>query len=205
MDELERQISQSTDDIYVNWNTVIGNWQVNLSSDRWHVGWWATTDMKCGAGGKFLDITIPPGSTILHAYLKLRARSSDSSTGVKSRLHGEKNINPATFSNYANYSARIRTGAAIDWDNIPTWTSGSLYQSPDIKDIIQEIVNLAGWTSGNPIVIFWDDHEGRTATGTARLRRGRSFDHAIKTPPILYAQYEAPPPVVGRSFGYITG
>ncbi|GAH38671.1 unnamed protein product, partial [marine sediment metagenome] len=64
-----------------------------------------------------------------------------------------------------------------------------LYQSPDIKDIIQEIVNLPAWVSGNPIAIFWDDHEARTATDTERLRRARSWDHASRTPPMLYIEY----------------
>lgn len=186
---VERLIRVNSDDIFVYWNG--SAWVVDPTNERWHVGRWSATELKCGGGGRFLNIYIPPGATILEAYLKPTARGSDASTGVKSRLRGEKDINPATFSTYANYDARTRTTAQIDWDDIPSWTLGTLYQSPDIKTIIQEIVNLGGWTSGNPIVIFWDDHEARTATDIARIRRARSWNHASRTPPMLYIKWEA--------------
>ncbi len=58
----------------------------------------------------------------------------------------------------------------MSWDNIPAWTQDTEYQSPDISAIVQEIVNQAGWVSGNHLVLFWDDHEGRsTATRQARI------------------------------------
>lgn len=186
---VERLVRVSADDIEAHWNGAA--WVASITSDAWWVGYFSGSYQKMGGAGRFLNIYIPPGAAILEAYLKLTARTSDASTGVKSRLRGEKNTNPATFSTYANYDARTRTTAQIDWDDIPSWTLGTLYQSPDIKTIIQEIVNLAGWTSGNPIVIFWDDHEARTATDVARLRRARSWNHTSRTPPMLYIKWEA--------------
>ena len=184
---VERLVRASSDDIFVCWDGSI--WKAEPANERWHVGYWDTPEQKCGGGGRFLNIYIPKGATIVEAYLKLTCRTSDSSTGVLSRLRGEKNASPLTFSDYADYNARIRTAAVIDWDDIPPWTVGTQYQSPDIKTIIQEIVNLGGWASGNPIVIFWDDHEARTPTDTTRLRRGRSWNHASRTPPMLYIKY----------------
>lgn len=186
---VERLARVSADDIEVHWNGAA--WVASIITDAWWVGYFDGSYQKMGGAGRFLNIYIPSGVTILEAYLKPTCRTSDASTGVKSRLRGEKDINPATFSTYANYDARTRTTAQIDWDDIPSWTLGTQYQSPDIKTIIQEIINLVGWTSGNPIVIFWDDHEARTATDIARLRRARSWDHASRTPPMLYVKYEA--------------
>lgn len=142
-----------------------------------------------GGAGRFLNIEVPPSKTIEEARLILTCRSTDSSSPVNSILRGEKNINPSTFSNYADYASRVRTDALRYWDDIADWTAGEVYQSPDIKDIIQEIINLPDWASGNPIVIFWDDHDGRTPTAGSCLRRARSFDHASATPPKLYIRY----------------
>ncbi|GAH46716.1 unnamed protein product, partial [marine sediment metagenome] len=67
----------------------------------------------------------------------------------------------------------------------------TLYQSPDIKDIIQEIINLDGWASGNPLAIFWDDHDDRSDHNAATVRRYKSWDHADRQPPMLYIEWVA--------------
>jgi len=186
---IERLVRASTDDIFVYWNG--SQWTAYVAYNLLAVGFQKYNHKMWGGGARFLNIYLAPGVTIKHAYLKVVAQSSDSLTGVKSRIHGEQNINPATFSNYANYDGRTRTTASIDWDDIASWTMATLYQSPDIKDIIQEIVNLDGWTSGNPIVIFWDDHEDRSTHINNTHRRGRSWDHTDRTPPMLYIEFGA--------------
>lgn len=186
---VERVVRSSTDDAYAYWNA--SAWVFSLDNERWHVGYWNVNQLKVGGAGRFLDIYIPKDATIIHAYLKPTARSSDTATEIKTRIHGEKNANPITFSNIANYQARTLTDAVIDWDDIASWTLGELYQSPDIKTIIQEIVNLDAWASGNPLVIFWDDHDDRTAHIDSKERRARSWDHANHTPPMLYIEWTA--------------
>ncbi len=184
---VERQIRASIDDIDVRWNGAA--WAANLTNEYWTCGYWQGNNVRKGGGGRFLNIYVLPGATITHAYFKPTARSTDNLPNVNTRLHGELNINPATFSTIADYLARERTAAVVDWDNIPPWTEGELYQSPDIKAIIQEIVNLDGWASGNPIVIFWDDHDDRSAHINYTVRRARSWNHALRTPPILYIEW----------------
>ena len=186
---VERLVRTSTDDIAVWWTGAI--WATNPYANWWFVGYYSAAYQKNGGGGRFLNIYIPKGATITHAYLKQTARTGDATTGVKTRIHGEKVANPSTFSLYPDYAARPRTTAVIDWDNIATWTAGTLYSSPDIKTIIKEIVDQDAWASGNPLVIFWDDHEARTATDIQRCRRARPWDHASRTPPMLYIEWEA--------------
>ncbi|GAH91183.1 unnamed protein product, partial [marine sediment metagenome] len=55
-----------------------------------------------------------------------------------------------------------RTDARIAWDQIPHWTHQKEYQTPDLKAIIQEIVNLPEWEEGDDICIFWHDHDDHT-------------------------------------------
>lgn len=183
----ERLIRFSADDCDVRWTGAA--WQLALINEYWTCGYWASNNYKKGGGGRFVNIYIPKDAIIQHAYFKVIARNSDVKVQVNTRLHGELAANPATFSNIANYNARARTVAVIDWDNIPSWTAGTEYQSPDIKDIVQEIVNLAGWVSGNPIVIFWDDHDGRSTAISETARRARSWEHSDPVPPMLYIEW----------------
>ncbi len=184
---LEMPIVEPADDIDVYWN---GSYYRSYLTNLWWIGGYnGPTDLKNGGGGRFKLIHVPPGATILHAYLKLTARNSDNLPNVNTRLRGELNINPATFGTLSDYLARKKTTAVIDWDNIPPWVQGTQYQSPDIKSVIQEIIDLDGWVSGNPVIIFWDDHDDRSAHISYTIRRARSYDHPNRTPPILYIEY----------------
>jgi len=127
---VERCVRASSDNCDVRWNG--GAWVLSLGMEYWTCGYWLANNERKGGGGKFLNIYVPPGARISHAYLKLIARDTDALANVNTRLHGEQNINPATFTNIADYLARTRTDAVLDWDNIPPWIIGTLYQSPDI-------------------------------------------------------------------------
>lgn len=184
---IERVVRFSSDDTYVYWSGSL--WKCEPINERWHVGYWLSAEQKCGGGGRFVNIYIPNGAIISTAYLKLTARSSDTKPNVKSKVHGEKNATPATFTNYADYDARVRTDAVIPWDDIPSWTVNELYQSPAIKDIIQEIINLEGWESGNNLVLFWDDHDDLTPHVSNTVRRAKSWDKKQSVPPMLYIEW----------------
>jgi hypothetical protein len=99
------------------------------------------------SGLRFTNVTIPAGSTINSAYLVLTAIQNDTAT-VASKIIGIDEDNTANLS--SNPSGRTQTTAKIDWDfnNITLHTE---YTSPDIKSIIQEIIDRAGWTSGNAL------------------------------------------------------
>ena len=54
----------------------------------------------------------------------------------------------------------------MNWNSVPSWSSGASgadQKTPDLKTIIQEIVDRGGWTSGNDIVIIVDGTGERTA------------------------------------------
>lgn len=184
---MERVVRYSTDDALVWWNGSI--WTINLTHNGCLAGYWNSAEQGYGAGMRFVNIYIPENAIITHAYLKLTARSTDTSTEVKTRIRGEKNAAPLTFSNIADYNARTRTNTVIDWDDIPSWTLGELYQSPDIKAIIQEIIDLEDWAFAHSIVIFWDDHDLRTPAIDYKLRRARSFNHVDPVPVMLYIEW----------------
>jgi len=201
MAELDRQVGASEDDITVRWDDGASSWIANLTAGEARVGYAAANYQKFGGGKRFTNITIPKGSTITAAYLTIRCASSESDTVCKSIIQGEDVDDAAQFSDLADYQGRTRTTALVYWDSIPAWTADTDYDSPEIKTIIQEIIDREGWASGQDIVIFWDDHDGRSDSGA--YRRGYSYDGSSTYAPKLHIEYT--PPTARRSHGYVIG
>jgi len=171
-------------------------WQVGASSDDCHrrltpsafslilseyyAGSYDAANYKYGTGMRFTSITVPQNYTIDSAYLKICAAASLSGTTVNTRISAEDVDDAPTFAdNATEFDNRwaSRTGNRIDWDNIAAWTADVWYTSPDIKAVIQEIVDRVGWSSGNDIVLFWEDFDNRSSVGAHR--RGHSWDRAL--------------------------
>jgi hypothetical protein len=140
-------------------------------------------------GLRFTGIPVPPGATITHAWIQFRV--DETSTGTASvRIFGERNSNPTTFlAATRNVSSRPRTNAFADWApaNWPTTNvAGPDQRTPELTGIVQEIVGLPGWTSGNAVAFV--------ITGTGR-RTAEAFEGT--GPPVLHLEYtsaEPPPP-----------
>lgn len=107
---------------------------------------------------RFPNIVITPGTEIESAYLRLFASSTRSGGSISFSVDGEKSLNPGQISNKADYDGRVRTDAIKTWDAIPAQVSNQAQTSPDITEIIQEIINQGGWASGNAIVLFLEDN-----------------------------------------------
>ena len=134
-------------------------------------------------GMRFSSLNIPQGATILNAYLQFKVdeASADSTTLF---LQGETVEDALSFASTRNdISSRPRTTAMVSWSP-PAWTSvgeaGPDQRTPDLSPIIQEIVNRAGWTNGNSLVII--------VTGTGK-RVAESFDGDSAGAPLLHVEY----------------
>lgn len=202
MATLDRQVGASSDDCFVDWDGAV--WTLSLTRIMACVGYNTSSSYKRGGGYRFTNISIPKGSTITAAYITITCDQSATVDTVNSGIHGEDVDDAAQFSDYTDYSGRPRTTAVVNWDAIGNWTKDVEYDSPEIKTIIQEIIDRAGWASGNAMVIFWDDHDDRSSHVSSCRRRGYSYDGSTTKAPKLHIEY-MPPAVVGRSHGYIMG
>ena len=195
---LDIPVSGVNDDCRIYWDGA--NWvNLQLNAGTQVVGYYTSSYYKYGGGMRFQGITIPQGATITSAHITFyNGGDTLSLNNTDSTFTGEDVDNAATFSTTADYKARrgtvvggannnYLTTATVNWDTVPAETIGQYYDSPDIKTIVQEIVNRAGWTSGNSMVMFWDDHADRS-THTANTYRGyNSADTG--TPPSLYISW----------------
>ena len=140
---------------------------------------------------RFEGVSIPKGVTITSAHVDFTADSSDS-TATNLRFYGELANNSAALATTANnLSSRTKTTAFVDWAGVPAWTAGgfgtSEYQSPDIKSIIQEIVNqgatkYSGWCGDNSLTILVTSDLGR--------RIAKAYESGSGYAPKLTVQYD---------------
>ena len=77
------------------------------------------------------------------------------------------------------------------------WTAGAKYQSPELKDVVQEIVNRGGWTGGNTLALVF-------RLGTGR-RDAVAYEGGAAKAPVLVIEFTPPPPPVSSGQPIIGG
>lgn len=105
-------------------------------------------------GMRFNGINVPAGATITNAYLEFETDNDRTGT-CNLTIYGQDDDNPSTFYDiYWNISSRAKTSASVDWSP-PDWNYvNEIHQSPDLSNIVQEIVDRPGWSSGNSMVML---------------------------------------------------
>lgn len=123
-----------------------------------YVGCVRSNDTQYSMGIRFSAVPIPQGSTINSAYLVVTSSGNYIQDTVNSIIMGEDADTAAVFAGtYVDYDGRTKTSATVSWNGIEHWTLGSEYVSPNIATVVSEVVNRAGWVTGNNMVLFWDD------------------------------------------------
>ncbi|MBX2879160.1 MAG: PQQ-binding-like beta-propeller repeat protein [Granulosicoccus sp.] len=108
---------------------------------------------------RFDVVNIPPGATITSARMEIQPRGRGDETDIANLvIAGEQSGDSKPFrNNSGNLSSRSKTTAQVNWSSekwYPSWQQRKT--SPDLSPIIQEIVNLPDWCSGNAITLMID-------------------------------------------------
>jgi hypothetical protein len=119
-------------------------------------------------GWRFAGVAVPPQAVIVSAKLELHGVAY--TTGdMTVRYLGEGSANSAPFvATPRNLSKRLMTAAEVV-DSPAPWTRFAYNAMPDLAEIVQEIVSLPGWKSGNALSLFAADDGSATVrmVGTA--------------------------------------
>jgi hypothetical protein len=119
-------------------------------------------------GMHFIDLQIPKGSIVINAYVQFTGDDDDDDKliggPVNLVINGLLQPNPGGFSSGEDfYTDRDpKTTAEVAWSNIPNWTNNqatAVARTPDISNIIQEIIDQDAWAGGNALIIFIRDDE----------------------------------------------
>ena len=176
------------------WNGRVAASSDDASENSGVLGLRATTPALGGGtinlGFRFLNVTIPQGSTINSAALAVYvtdAAADDPNCGVLL----ENADNAGTFTTGTNdITNRTKTGSV-------TWNATSIgtgfKSSPDIASIVQTVINRVGWASGNALAVILDGVAGTNMTvqsydGSAANAATLSIDY---TPPAQGAAVKA--------------
>ncbi|MGI9307750.1 MAG: hypothetical protein ACR2P6_00730, partial [Gammaproteobacteria bacterium] len=157
---------------------------VNLISGDLELTWQAARQT---VGLRFNGIGIEPGSIITEAYIQFTTDEIDLTTSSLT-LQAQAADNAPTFSTaVGDVSSRTVGAAAVGWSPAP-WTiigeAGLTQRTPDISDIIAEVIGRDGWISGNSLAII--------VTGTDEQRTAVSFDGQPSAAPLLHVKFAAP-------------
>lgn len=176
--EIITSISQATDDAYEIASTV------NSSSTTLKLSQSTNT---VSLGLRYQDLNIPRGALITNAYIRFSSSGFNSGT-TSLTFSGELIGNSITFSETSNnISARTKTANSVLWDTDNVWpVSNETTVSPDLSNIVQEIVNQSGWCGGNSLNIIVDGQ----GISTSSERVSPAFEDGEGLGPQLVVVYD---------------
>jgi len=104
-------------------------------------------------GARFQNIDIPNGATINSAKLSIMNRLTETKI-IDIDIYADNTDDAATFSTHADFIGRSLTTALVTWLPSSSWTSATRYEITGLENIVQEIINRAGWSTGNSIAFL---------------------------------------------------
>ncbi|WP_299524881.1 fibronectin type III domain-containing protein [Winogradskyella sp.] len=104
-------------------------------------------------GIRFVDIAIPQGAIITSADIQFTTDETDSEP-TDLQIRGELVPNSDIFNTVDfNISSRPTTEAVVPWLDVPEWNlvgeAGAAQRTPQLRSIVQEIVDQANWQPFN--------------------------------------------------------
>ena len=117
-------------------------------------------------GLRFTGVQVPRGAQVAAASVQFS--TDEVSTDVAAlTIRGQAADNATTFTSAArNVSSRQRTTATVPWNPSAWPTVGAradAQRTPNLAPVVQEVVNRAGWTSGNAMALVLTGTGRRTA------------------------------------------
>ncbi len=127
-------------------------------------------DYDADAIFRWRNVDIPRGATILEAKVVMWHRPVPAGQGINQKpvkvdIHGFAYGNLPRFSQVPDPTQLERTEASVLWVIEQPWSTkeSQMQETPDLREIIQEIVNRPDWKAGNALGIAFDTGAHRNA------------------------------------------
>ncbi len=133
-------------------------------------------------GLRFSNILVDPGENVYSASIQFTSDGSSKDT-VNVKIEGEKIADSPFFteSDSANFSSRTRTTANVTWSP-PDWaadTAGSEMKTTNLATIVQEIIDISGWASGNHMTFLISGIDGKYRRSKVKTGQDDSGTSAV--------------------------
>lgn len=143
-----------------------------LNDDDLDIGWEGEPEklFVVTAGLRFQNITIPKGATIDSAFVLFCAHEGKTAEDVaKITITSEATDNAATYDYDNLITARPQSTSSVLWTVAEDWDIWKFYRTPDIKSLVQEVVDRNGWAQGNSLALmFKGENQGPSDLENAR-------------------------------------
>lgn len=190
---LSRAVSQGNDDAEQR----LSNGSVNINSVELDMPQDGGIEQKVGV--RFQNIDIPAGAIIESASIEFEVRSFRTGRADLTISADADDAAPAYSGNNNNIGSRGQTSETIQWTNLPSASVGSKVETPELKDIIQEVVDRAGWSAGNPLAFTFERLSG------ASRRSFKSYNQSAAAAPTLSITFQGTVSSVSASLGSSSG
>lgn len=153
----------------------------------WYNSWTADGTFICtgslyyNSWFRFPGISASQGQDCTAATIKLVCAISQTDD-ILSDLYGVDEANHVAPTSRAEWATDhgTHTAATTAWDFTTNWTAGTQYTTPDISAIIDELLGIAQWQTGNAIGIHWD-----TASAVNQEQYAAAYENTSYTEPVL--------------------
>jgi len=106
-------------------------------------------------GIRFLNVTIPAGSTIDTVIIRGTAKTTRSGSGHTQTIYCEDIDDAPTFTAAnGNISSRTKTTASASWTPGAV-TANNTYDTVDFTAVLQEVIDRGGWASGQDVAVIF--------------------------------------------------
>ena len=132
-------------------------------------------------GYHFDGVDIPQGASIVSVTLSQYGFASNAKIAVAYNGEATSNADPFSRQKY-DLSRRARTLETVT-EHAGAWTATGYHPSPDLGTIVQELVSLPDWKSGNAINILVSSQDD------GKARAVNQFDRDPNNAAILEIRY----------------
>ncbi|MFC1792821.1 hypothetical protein ACFL3Q_04470 [Planctomycetota bacterium] len=179
---VEYQVSASKDDVYAANDNI-----QNSSNDYLRAGLSSFAGPPYYMSGMvFRNVDIPQSAEIFIAKLKVRSHNSRLTANVYSVINAEATDNVDAFSSSRHIGSLLTTSTSVDWTIEESWSADTWYESPDIANVIQEVIDRPGWMEGNSLAIICSAQQDEGG-----YRNISSFDRGSDYAPVLEITYKS--------------
>ena len=122
------------------------------------------------AGLRFQNIWIPSGAVIDSVFIEVHSHEIKTADDVANiTIACEATDDAQTFTDDQLIDARPLTTAQLRWIVDEPWGLWTPHRTPDLKDLVQEVVDRDGWQAGNSIAfILLGENQGPSDVENAR-------------------------------------
>ncbi len=150
-----------------------------LFDDDLDAGWeGAPEDLNIlSTGLRFRQVFIPKGATIDSAFIIVHSHEAKTAEDVaRITIAGEATDDAFTFDENNLITDRPRTVNTLDWVVDEPWGLWTPHRTPDLRNIVQEIVDRDGWSSGQSLAFFFLG-EDQGVSEVENAREWESFEN----------------------------